>query len=474
MAVDGKAIEEKVKGRVKEEASITEDKEEDPITPEFINECLLANERGDGALFAALHRGGFVFNKTSAQWLRYTGHHWETDIMEDAHKCVEAATLKYVEEGEALYKAITDAKSNNKDGRAERLTKKQEAFFKRARRLRSVAGGANCLIQSHRVEDGLGVRGEDLDRRPQLLACHNGVVELDTGKFRPGAPDDYLVKAVPHDWVDYDAEAPTWERFLKDVFKDDDELISYVRRLFGYGITGLTVEHVFPVLHGEGRNGKGTLVEVLSYILGDLAAPIQSEMLLDQRAARSSAGPTPDIMALKGRRVVFASETDEGRRVSPARVKWLTGGDTLVGRNPHDKYETKFEPTHLLCMLTNHLPHAPGDDYAFWQRAHLVPFLVKFVDSPSAEDERTKDKHLSEKLRAEAPGILAWVVRGCIEWRQQGLNPPQTVLSETERYRLSEDLAADFLSECCEPLDKTDHDEYRIQYADLYKVFIAW
>ncbi|MFQ5737240.1 MAG: phage/plasmid primase, P4 family, partial [Thermodesulfobacteriota bacterium] len=223
----------------------------------------------------------------------------------------------------------------------------------------------------------------------------------------------------------------------------------------------------------QGRNGKGTLVETLRYVLGPLAQPIQSEMLLDQRSARASSGPSPDIMSLKGLRIAFASETDEGRKFSTSKAKWLSGGDTLTGRNPHDRYETTFEPTHLLCLLTNHLPHAPGDDFAFWQRIHLVPFDVHFIDNPKNENERPCDKMLPEKLKAEASGILAWLVRGCIEWQRQGLNPPAVVRSATEQYRVSEDLISEFIEACCYPIEETSKD-VRTQYKELYDAFEAW
>jgi putative DNA primase/helicase len=196
-------------------------------------------------------------------------------------------------------------------------------------------------------------------------------------------------------------------------------------------------------------------------------------MLLEQRWGRTSSGPSPDIMSLKALRIAFASETDEGRRFSTSRAKWLSSGDTLTGRNPHDKHATVFDPTHLLCLLTNNLPHAPGEDFAFWQRIHLIPFSVRFVDKPSASNERPCDKELPYKLKAEAPGILAWLVRGCLEWQRQGLNPPLVVRSATEQYRFNEDLIAEFLNDCCYPKDKT-RENAREKFKDLYKAFENW
>ncbi len=444
------------------------------VTGPFVHDCLIANERGDGTLFAALQKGRLIFNKTSGRWYRWADHHWDIDVFEDCFRVIEDVSMKYIDAGEALVEEIKEATEAKKTGLAAHLQQRHKEFFRRVRRLRSTSGAQNCLSWAHRVEEGLSTREEELDRNPWLLACRNGVVELKTARFRPGRPGDLLVKAVPHDWTGIDSPAPSWESFLDQIFDGNRGLIDYVQRLLGYGITGLAREHVFAVFYGEeGRNGKGTLVETIKYILGPLAQPIQSEMLLDQKNTRSSSGPSPDIMSLKGNRMVFASETDESRRFSPARVKWLSGGDSLVGRNPNDKYETVFDPTHLLFLLTNHLPHAPGDDLAFWARVHLIPFKLRFVDSPSHPNERPRDKDLPDKLRAEAAGILAWLVRGCIEWQRQGLNPPPIVLSATEEYRMNEDILGGFIEDCCYPPQETDPD-LRTKFGDLYDAFEAW
>lgn len=473
-----KEIRQTVQARVQseEETRVTTggDGLDDPISSSFVYDCLMGNEYGDGVLFTALHRNKFILNKTNGQWLYWGGHHWKLDVIEEMYKGVEAVAQKYLAEAEKVGKQINEAMVEEKPDKAKKLRSLQSAYLGRVKRLRSLKGAQNCFNWAHRVPDGLNIRGEDLDRNPWLLSCSNGVIELrTTGRFRAGRPDDYLTKASPCYWIDIDHPAPTWEKFLSDVFSCDQEIISYLQRLFGYGITGLATEHILPVLYGGGRNGKSTLVETVRYVLGPLAQPIQSEMLLDQRSIRSSSGASPDTMALKGLRIAFASETDEGRRFSTSRAKWLSSGDTITGRNLYDKNETVFEPTHLLCLLTNNLPHAPGDDYAFWQRIHMVPFNIKFVDDPKTENEKLKDKDLPEKLKAEAPGILAWLVRGCIEWQRQGLNPPKKVKAATELYRFNEDLLSEFLEACCYPLEETKQDN-RAQFREIYEAFQEW
>jgi len=172
-------------------------------------------------------------------------------------------------------------------------------------------------------------------------------------------------------------------------------------------------------------------------------------MLLEQSRTRSSAGPSADIMSLRGKRLVWASETGDGRNLDAGRVKWLCGGDTLVGRMPYARREVTFRPSHTLIVLTNHKPKVDPTDFAVWDRIHLVPFEYSFVDNPKKPNERLRDPQLLDRLKSEASGVLALMVRGCLEWQEQGLNPPPEVIEATAAYRRGEDLIGQFIDECC-------------------------
>lgn len=154
-------------------------------------------------------------------------------------------------------------------------------------------------------------------------------------------------------------------------------------------------------------------------------------------------------MALRGKRLVWASETDEGRKLNAGRVKWLVGGDTLVGRSPFGKREVTFQPTHTLMMLTNFRPRVEPSDNALWERIHLVEFKISFVDRPVGPNQRVRDKNLLTVLKEEASGIMAWLVAGFYEWQDKGLMPPPQIISATGAYRKAEDLIEQFFDECC-------------------------
>jgi putative DNA primase/helicase len=277
---------------------------------------------------------------------------------------------------------------------------------------------------------------EDLDASPDLLNTLNGTVDLRTGELREHCREDLTTKIAPVEF-DPDAEAPTWAAFLERVLPAE-ELRGFVERAAGYSATGDTSEQCMFINHGTGANGKSTFQEALSAALGDYAMRAPTEMLLARRP-----GSVPnDVARLKGARFVTAAETEEGRRLAESLVKDLTGQDTITARFMRAEW-FDFRPTHKLWLSTNHKPEIRGTDVAIWRRIRLVPWSV--VIPP-----KEQDKKLPEKLRAELPGILAWIVRGCLEWRRDGLRPPDQVRRATVEYRTEMDVLAAFLADCCQ------------------------
>ena len=425
------------------------------VDSRFIRDCLRMNEMGDGILFRELHRGKFVFNKAMDAWMAWAGHHWDIDQMDRAKAAVENVVAKYIEEVvrvSAELKEVEDgstAHANLKDLR--------EQLTKRIWSLRGARRRTNCMMMAHTCDDPLAIRGDEIDQSQWLLACRNGVIDLRSGKVRDGRPKDYLLRASGVEWKGIDEPCEPWIQFLHVTFEEDHldpeeehPVTDFLQRLLGYAILGSDTLHIFPVWTGIGRNGKGTIVKVMCHILGRLAGPVRPEMLLDQGRNASASGPTPEIIALRGLRLAFASETNEGCKISAAQVKRLTGGDKLSGRSPHDKYEVSFDPTHTIILLTNSLPHAPADDFALWERTLVVHFPLSFVNrEPDKENERRADQYLFEKLIAHDSGILAWLVKGCLLFQRHGLRPPAKVRAEVKNYQREEDNVGAFIDYCC-------------------------
>jgi putative DNA primase/helicase len=450
-------MEQQVRARIDEAAALNAPPEEPPkITSALVHQCLDANMMGDGTLYAALFRDELLFCNNSAEWYRWAGHYWQRDTSHRALASVEKVNLTYLAEYKRLWgdfaeRIAAGADPESKDMKAR--AKRRDAFSDRVFALRGSIRRKSCLEYSYSIENPLSIRGEELDAKPWLYPCKNGVIDLKTGVLKPGRPSDYLTLASPIEFLGIDTPAPLWEKSLLEIFNGNAELPAYIQRLFGYGMTGIVKDKILPVFHGRtGFNGRSMIVETVSYVMGDLAAAIPAEMLLTTKFAKNSAAPSPDIMSLKGRRLAFASEIDEGQRFSVARVKLLTGNDSLVGRNPHDKDQTCFKPTHKLMLMTNTQPSAPAHDRSFWERMHLIPFDISFVNrDPEEPHERRANLNLGREILKEAPGILAWLVRGCLFWQRDGLNPPLAVKEASKKYQQNEDLFLDFIDEC---LDK--------------------
>jgi len=434
-----------------------------------ILDALARNEDGDAALFIRLQQGRLVYDHAAAEWYTWAGHHWKLDKTEQALAGVSDIADIYVSEMGRQAWVRAGAEKAGQTKAADMAKNFETSLARRVRDLRTIRRKRAVLHLARAGSNTLGITGEEWDRNPWLLGVTNGVINLKTGQFRPGTPEDFIKTAAPTKWEGLDAPAPTWERLLSDIFGNTQDLISFMQRLLGYGITGRSDHHIFIILHGEGRNGKGTLLETIRTVLGEYAMKTESELLLQQKLARNASAPNSAILSLQGRRIVWASETSDGERLSAGRLKELVGGDTLSGRPVFGKHHIQFTPSHLLLLITNSKPKAPAGDYALWQRVHLVPFQYAFVDNPTASNERKADIYLGDKLKAEASGVLSWLVRGCLIWQREGLNPPDIVRAATEDYRKDEDILGHFIDERC-----VLGDSFTVRAQIFYEEYRTW
>jgi putative DNA primase/helicase len=286
-----------------------------------------------------------------------------------------------------------------------------------------------------KADKRLAATTDQWDAGPWLLNTPKGIVDLRTGKMRPARVDDYATKITA---VAPGGECPTWQRFLRRVTGDNQELIAFLRRVCGYALTGITREQALFFLYGTGANGKGVF---LSTVIGILADYHMSAAIETFTASQSERHPT-DLAGLRGARLVTATETEEGRRWAESKIKVLTGGDKIAARFMRQDF-FEFVPSFKLIIAGNHKPGLRSVDEAIRRRFHLIPFSVTI---PSAE----RDLVLVEKLKAEWPGILSWMIQGCLEWQTSGLGVPEVVTEATASYLEAEDAIGAWIEECCE------------------------
>jgi len=438
------------------------------LTSKEILYGLHSNEDGDAWLFNAIHKDRFIYDHAAGQWHEWQGNHWSADETNEAMFGIAEIIDRYGREADRqAWEATKLAKSKATPEAIAECEKLREQLLNRIRLLQSASRKRNVLFLA---TVGAGLTGEEWDTGPMLLGCENGVIDLRTGTLRPGRQTDYIKTVAPTEYPGIDQETPpTWEKFLKDTFNNNTDLISYLQRLMGYGITGLKREHIIPILYGDGRNGKGTFLETVKFVLGSLAHKTKAETLLDTGRLKPSGSADADTLAFRGKRIVFAAETSQGSSLNAGKIKELAGGDTLNARAPYGRRPIEFEPTHLLLLMTNNKPQAPASDRALWYRINLIPFTLSFIDNPKKPNERQADKKLSEKLKKEASGILAWLVQGCLAWQKEGLNPPKSVINATNEYQKEMDIIGQWIDEKC-----TIDSNARIKAGDCYKAYQAW
>jgi putative DNA primase/helicase len=292
-----------------------------------------------------------------------------------------------------------------------------------------------AMIKLAETEPEIVVRPDDLDADPNLFNVRNGTIDTRTGELRPHDRNDLITKMSP---VEYnpDAKGPTWERFLAVVMPDVASR-GYLWRAVGSALVGISIDQVLFLLHGGGANGKTTFVEMIRCVFGDYAAATDIATFMTSRA---DAGIRNDLARLRAARFVSAAELPPGSQFNESIVKQVTGGDKITVRYLYAEY-FEYTPAFTVFLVVNQRPEVRGTDEAIWRRIRPVPFNVTI---PANE----RDPHLIDRLRDEAPAILAWMVRGCLEWRANGLGEAPAVVEATADYRQEMDAFGQFLSTC--------------------------
>jgi putative DNA primase/helicase len=295
------------------------------------------------------------------------------------------------------------------------------------------------------------------DPDPWLLNTPAGIVDLRTGDVQSHDPTLYMTKITA---VAPGEDCPIWHTFLERITAGDTSLIDFLQRVVGYSLTGVTREHAMFFGYGTGANGKSVFVNTISGILGEYhrTAPIETFT-----ASSGERHPT-DLAGLRGARLVTAIETEEGRRWAESKIKALTGGDQISARFMRQDF-FEYVPQFKLLIAGNHKPGLRSIDEAIRRRFHLIPFTVTIPP-----DER--DDTLTERLREEWPGILAWMIDGCAKWLEQGLRPPEAVTAATAAYLEAQDAISAWMDECIErvPRDPTAW----VSAKELFESWSAW
>lgn len=375
--------------------------------------------------FADANRGQLLFVHETGDVLQFGPYGWETAAVEAAGRAAKEIVAAFAREASQLA-------SQDPTGSAAKDLLAHVNFSSTAQRI-------DAMITLAKSEPGMSVRLAGFDADPWLLGVKNGVLNLKTLHMEKVRPD-LLVSKRTNVSFDSQATCPLFDWFLETIQPDADTR-RLLQQLCGIFLTGEPHIQKLIFFYGLGANGKSTFIELVHWLLGDYAKRIQTELLMQHQ--RSPQGPSPDIVALKGRRLVYCNEIEEGRRLAEARVKELTGGDTLSGRTPYAKEEITFQPSHNLVMVGNHAPEVRDMSHGMWRRMLLIPF-----DQVIAADQQ--DAQLSKKLRGEGDGVLNWALAGLADYLKNGLVIPAEVQRATDAYKTDQDILAEWMSDHCE------------------------
>lgn len=382
------------------------------------------------------HGADIKFCAALGGWMTWDGKRWAIDETMQVHywagKILQEAAIEVI--------ARPDWKPGKVDKVSERL---------------SSNAGRNAACNYAQADPRITAAADEFDADPWLLNTPGGVVNLKTGMIRDRIPGEKLIKCTAVA-PSYDRQPVRFLKFLNEMTGGDRELQTFLKKLCGYCLTGSISEQQLTFLYGSGGNGKSLfVVGVLAGILGDYAKKSQMETFI---ASGNDRHPT-ELAGLRGARLVYASETQGGRRWNEARIKELTGGEPVTARFMH-KDEFTFVPAFKLMFLGNHRPEMRQIDDGIKRRLNLIPCTVK---------PQVVDRQLDEKLREEWPGILAWMIEGCLEWQVEGLNPPAAVTLATQDYLDDEDAVGRWLRERC-----VQRDDATATSASLYDDWRSW
>lgn len=328
----------------------------------------------------------------------------------------------------------------------------RESFAKHATRSEKRASITN-MVSLAQSEPGISINIENFDQDPDALNTPSGLLNLRTGIVTPHDPQSLITQRAPIP-INNDAGCPNWIAFQRSITNNDEDLIRFKQKAYGYSLSGHIHEQVVFIAYGSGANGKSTELETIRKILGDYASHTDFGTFAPQRKE----SVRNDLARLRSARFVTAIESDVGVKLNESLIKSITGGEPITARFLHKEY-FEFTPRFKVWLATNHLPRITGTDHGIWRRIRLVPYNVTIP----AEKQ---DKQLAEKLEREMPGILQWIVEGYRLYLEEGLGMPAAVMEATQQYRDEMDAVAQFVEDCIDdsPLERLSNPDLRRTY----------
>lgn len=401
---------------------------------------------GNAERLISLHGKDIKFNVNSGKWYVWNGVNWELDN-----------SFKVENLYRTVLRRFQNAIPNINISDDEIATKKQQEKAKSFVLRNETDGKIKSVLNQAKTFKGINFMESDKD--DYLFNTPNGTINLRDLSQKKHDRKDLITQCSNYSFNRENDKCPNWIAFLNRIFCGDQELINYVQKAVGYSLTGDMSEQCLFMLWGGGANGKSTFVKALEDIMGTYAATIKGETLMEKNGQDGARG---DLARLTNKRVVIASELQEGQVFNEPLLKVLSAGETLPVRFMYQE-EFMLKPKFKLWIMTNKKPKVKGNDHGIWRRWRMIPFKYKFT-------EKEKDPNFyEEKLKPELEGILLWAITGYQMWKKEGFEAPKEVMEAVEDYKMDMDQVARFIEDCCKV-----GEGYECTGSAMYDEYINW
>lgn len=403
------------------------------------------NDKGNGQLYADTYKDILRFNATAKEWYWFNGKRWQQDIggMIAEQKAKELSDVLFVHAVDIEDSSI------------------------RTEYIKHVARMGSRRTRKTMIDDSRDINfivNKDLDKDLYLLNCQNGILNLKTFEFMEHSPN-FLLSKIANVIYDPTASDVEWVKFIDKVLQHDKPKIKYVQKALGLSTTGCTNEESCYLFYGEStRNGKSTLVETYSYMLGNAdgySLNMRPETLAQKQNA-DSRQTSGDIARLDGCRFLNVSEPPKKMILDVALLKTLLGRDSITARHLYQS-EFQFTPVFKLFINTNFLPLVTDNTLFSSGRLNVITFDKHFT--PQEQDKGLKDRL---KKPENLSGLLNWCLTGLRSYYEEGMIPPKSVVVATEQYRMNSDKIGNFISECLEKSGRNS------SVKEVYGRYVEW
>ena len=389
-------------------------------TPQVVNtKSYDLNDTGNAHRFCDEYSGEVKYNVDNKMWMIWNGTNWQFDYFNNIKNLAEVL----IEEMKMECFRLTDLDE-------------QKRRLKNVDRLLNKNGKDNMLSEAQHLSM-IPVNNDMFDKNDFYFNCENGVINLRNGNLIEHNKNLLLNKISS---ANLSHKKPVkFLNFLYDIFENNEELIHYLHKAFGYSLTGSCEEQCMFILQGDGNDGKSLLLQIIQEVIGDYSATSNPDLLLDKKYQSANLS---EVARLKGIRFCVVNELKMGDRLNESSVKDITSGNNKIVARFLYGNEFEFLPKMKIWLATNYEPKIIGTDKGIWRRMVLIPCKRSLK-----EDE--VDNRLIYKLREEKNEILGWLVDGCLLWQKEGLSMPDCLKERLNTYKTDMDLVQRWLNENC-------------------------